>query len=482
MPRQNQSQNKMALSSDQSLNIVINAEDNASKTLGTLQNKLEDFQPAFKNMAKYGAAAFGTITGAVGLSIKAFAESQKQMSVANGIIDNFSKKTLKQFKGGTEQAKQIVKEFGDELQKLGGISGEEVSIGFAKLLQVTEDSSTAMDAATAAADFATFKNIDYGTAVDVVAKALNGQTAMLEKYGITIKEGATATEVMAALQEKVGGLYEKSGQTLAGQTKILQETFGDLQESIGSAFLPILNQLISKLQPLIERFATWAENNPDLVIKITAVAAAVTGLVAGIGTLGLILPAIISGFTMLSGPIGIVAAIIGGLVLIVYNLNESFKILQNDSALVWLGIKEMMKEAVNGMIGIAEGWANGWVMAANTIIEALNKIKISIPDWVPKIGGKSWSVNLPTAKQVTLPRFEHGGIIPGAVGTEVPIIAHGQERILPASSNGKMSSGTNISIVINNPTVRSQDDLNRMREMINDAMRDLTRGHKLSTV
>lgn len=472
----------MALSSDQSLNIVINAEDNASKTLNTLQGKLEDFKPTFQKMAAAGTAAFAGITAVVGTSIKAFAESQKQMSVANGIVDNFSKKTLKQFSGGTAQAKKIVKEFGDELQKLGGISGEEVSIGFAKLLQVTEDSSTAMDAASAAADFATFKNIDYGTAVDVVAKALNGQTAMLEKYGITIKEGATATEVMAALQEKVGGLYEKSGQTLAGQTKILQETFGDLQESIGAAFLPILNQLLSKLQPLIERFATWAENNPDLVVKITAVAAAVAGLVAGVGTLGLILPAIISGFTLLSGPVGIVAAIIGGLILIIYNLNESFKILQNDMDLVWLGIKTMMKEAANGMIGIAEALANGWVMAANTIIGALNKIKVSIPEWVPKIGGKSWSVNLPMSKEVTLPRFEHGGVVPGAIGTEVPIIAHGQERIVPASNSGSGMGGTSISVVINNPTVTNQSDLNRLREVINDAMRDLMRNHKLTTI
>ena len=81
--------------------------------------------------------------------------------------------------------------------------------------------------------------------------------------------------------------------------------------------------------------------------------------------------------------------------------------------------------------------------------------------------------------------FEHGGTVPGAVDQAVPIIAHGQERIIPAgqtSGGGDGSGGATFNVIINNPTVRSQSDINDMRSQMNDVMRDLIRVHKLQTI
>lgn len=77
---------------------------------------------------------------------------------------------------------------------------------------------------------------------------------------------------------------------------------------------------------------------------------------------------------------------------------------------------------------------------------------------------------------------EHGGIVPGAVGEAVPILAHGQERIIPAGSKGGAEGGGSYSIVINNPVVRNNEDLNAMRQMVEDAFRDVSRVHKLTTI
>ena len=81
--------------------------------------------------------------------------------------------------------------------------------------------------------------------------------------------------------------------------------------------------------------------------------------------------------------------------------------------------------------------------------------------------------------------FEHGGTVPGAVGQAVPIIAHGQERIIPAgkSAGGSGDGGSNTyQVIINNPSVRSQSDLNDMRSQIDASMRDLIRVHKLQVI
>lgn len=466
--------------SSQELDIVIKAKDEASAVIKDLQGNLEKMKPTFQKMAVIGTAAFAGIAAAVGTSVKAFAESQKQLAVVDGLVDNFSKKTLKQFSGGTEQAKKIVKEFGQELQELGGISGEEAAIGLAKLMQITEDSSQAMDAASLAADFAIFKNVDYATAVDTVGKVLSGNTAILSRYGIELAEGATVQEAMNALQEKAGGLYEKSGKTLEGQMKILNESFGDLKESIGAAFLPVLEAVLPKIEVLLKRFADWAAANPDLIVKISLIAGAVSALVAGVGLLGLALPTIIVGFTLLAGPVGVIISAIGLLTLAFYNLNEIVKIFQNNSTAVFAGLKIMFKDFVNGVIGFAEGWANSWIQAVNGIIKALNKIQVSIPSWVPGLGGKSFGINLPTAPEITLPRFEHGGIVPGPEGSAVPIMAHGGEQIIPARSAD--GGGNTYSVNIYNPIVRSRADVNFMRSEIERALRDVSRVHKLSTI
>jgi TP901 family phage tail tape measure protein len=145
---------------------------------------------------------------------------------------------------------------------------------------------------------------------------------------------------------------------------------------------------------------------------------------------------------------------------------------------VWTRLKTTAKDGVNGMIGLAEGMANGWVKAVNTIIGALNKIKVSIPDWVPGMGGKSFGINLPLAPQVSLPRLEFGGIIPGAPGTAVPMIGHAGERVIPRHQVDR--GGANIVVTINNPQIRNNNDITEMRRQIEMALRDVTRQYKMS--
>jgi tape measure domain-containing protein len=149
--------------------------------------------------------------------------------------------------------------------------------------------------------------------------------------------------------------------------------------------------------------------------------------------------------------------------------------------MVWGGIKTGFKAAVNFLIGIAEGWANSWVGAANIIIGALNKVKFSIPDWVPGVGGKSFGINIPLVPKVELPRFEFGGTVPGARGQAVPILAHGGETVIPAGSSAARGGNT-YSVVINNPVISSREDAANLRRQLEQALRDVSRGHKLRTI
>lgn len=87
------------------------------------------------------------------------------------------------------------------------------------------------------------------------------------------------------------------------------------------------------------------------------------------------------------------------------------------------GIKQGMKNALNGVIGFVE-------KAVNWIVKQLNKISIDIPDWVPVVGGKKFGFNL---KEVKLQRLAKGGIVDSA--TYAMIGEAGKEAVVPLENN-----------------------------------------------
>ena len=68
----------------------------------------------------------------------------------------------------------------------------------------------------------------------------------------------------------------------------------------------------------------------------------------------------------------------------------------------WEGVKNIFKAVWNGIVSLLES-------AVNWIVDGLNKISFSIPDWVPFGGGKSFGFNL---SRVSLPRLAKGAVIP----------------------------------------------------------------------
>lgn len=87
----------------------------------------------------------------------------------------------------------------------------------------------------------------------------------------------------------------------------------------------------------------------------------------------------------------------------------------------WNGIVEWFSGLWEGITSVFTGFVNIYINIFNSIIGAINSIKLDVPDWVPLIGGQSIGVTLPT-----LPTFALGGIatqasIFGEAGPEMAI-------------------------------------------------------------
>lgn len=100
---------------------------------------------------------------------------------------------------------------------------------------------------------------------------------------------------------------------------------------------------------------------------------------------------------------------------------------------IFNGIWDAIKGVINSILGGIESMANGVVNGINTVINALNSLKFTVPDWVPVLGGKSWSMNIATLSQVSLPRLANGGITTGS--TLANIGEAGREAVLPLENN-----------------------------------------------
>lgn len=127
---------------------------------------------------------------------------------------------------------------------------------------------------------------------------------------------------------------------------------------------------------------------------------------------GLKLSQIAVNTVMKGNPIAFVAMLIAGLVaaiITLWNTNEKFRAAWIS---VWNGIKSITRNSANGVVGFFEGMINFIIRGLNRLINQANKVRLSIPSWVPAIGGKSWGINIKPLSQISIPRLATGAVIP----------------------------------------------------------------------
>ena len=99
----------------------------------------------------------------------------------------------------------------------------------------------------------------------------------------------------------------------------------------------------------------------------------------------------------------------------------------------WLKAKEVFKNIfdslvniakvpINGVIGLINGMIRGIISGVNTAIGVLNRIKIKVPDWVPKIGGSTWGFTIPTMTAPQIPYLAKGTVVPRNAGEFAAIL------------------------------------------------------------
>ena len=155
------------------------------------------------------------------------------------------------------------------------------------------------------------------------------------------------------------------------------------------------------------------------------------GLAVGILSGAAILIGALLLFTGVGIPLGL-GLILGGAAALGTTVAVNWDFLVDKVKSIWGKIKEFWDEKIapvftaewwrklgvgiiNGLNAGIEGGINGLITAfesmINWIVNGLNKISFTVPDWVPEIGGKTIGVKLSTVSfsRVSIPRYAEGG-------------------------------------------------------------------------
>ena len=237
------------------------------------------------------AASFGIMAVASVKHLMTVQEAQTRLEVAISKTGN-----------NFEAIKPYIDTANKSMEGLGFTTAQTYD-ALAKMTAASGSPRLALESLAATADLARAKQMDLADAGTLVARASIGQAKGLGDLGIalgkTLPKGATFAQVLKAIEDRYGGLAQKSKKDLAVQLDVLKAKFGELEVKLGTALLPtfesIANWIISTGLPDLEKLGKWFSDNKGTVEAfgtalagiwaVSKITTAVTAIISVIKTL-----------------------------------------------------------------------------------------------------------------------------------------------------------------------------------------------------
>jgi TP901 family phage tail tape measure protein len=291
-------------------------------------------------------------------------------------------------------------------------------------------------------------------------------------------------------------------------------------------FIAIALAIVAALGPVIYIIGT-----------ITTAIGFLIEVVGGITSVIGFLATAFAGLDLAAAPVLLVVAAVVLLGLAAYEMWKNWSTVSAFFKAMWVDLKNATKVAIDFIVGLVviflnymvPGWQDAlakivqiWTDAWNSIKEFFDSIGKTIEDsigavfdWITSkiqsvidawnsmlaiigkpiqtgfgavgsalgaVGGvisKAASSVVSTGAAIT--HFETGGFVNAPRGTAVPAILHGGEEIVSAenSANGSRRGGNNVYLTINNPSIRTADDLRQLKKDLDTYFRPLFNNAKL---
>lgn len=428
-----------------------------------------------KVMGTVGAVAggVGNYLGGVGTSAKGFAKSQWNLAggMANGAVAGIS--GIGQFINaavglpgapanpgqGTGAALATAGK-----QMLAGAGGM-ITNGAAGLVQAVAPFASAFGGIASAALPVVAVIGSIVAAVSILGDHLDDIRGIIGNVfgenGVAVFDGFLNT--ITTVKDRIVGIF--SPENLASVRTAIVGMFGenagtgfDNIVSIGQSVIGVFQQIVNfgtqTVKPMFEQVFGWVSTTllPGLLNAFNAIAPQIGPLVTNIGT------AVMNVATLIGNAIQTILPVIENIVMVLVNVvatvappiiaavSQIFANISNVAmslqgvfdgliqfitgvftgnwASAWEGVKSIFGNAFSALVELCKVPINAVIGVINGAVKGINSIlgKVTtIPDWVPVVGGQSFSMQLPTIPMLAKGGFTDGVSIAGEAGTEAVI-------------------------------------------------------------
>lgn len=257
------------------------------------------------------------------------------------------------------------------------------------------------------------------------------------------QDGGVA-EAMAPLRDAITGMFgDDAGAAFDGLVQILQSVMGVVGQVVTFA-----NTTVKPIIQEIFRFITQTVV-PIILQTFTAAAPAISGIISSLGSavmscMQIIGIAIQTALPIIEGVISVVLSIASvvipallagyeafssGLATIIEAIQTVFQgiidfvtgVFTGNWQQAWQGVQDIFGGIFEGLGALIKTPLNSVISMINKAISGINGLSLDIPDWVPVIGGKKFSINIPEIPMLAKGGFTNGPSIAGEAGTEAVI-------------------------------------------------------------
>lgn len=264
--------------------------------------------------------------------------------------------------------------------------------------------------------------------------------------------------IISSIQAPLVSMSQSLAPLISGFGQLAQQVFPVLAQ-VGQTVVTAFSGLVSALAPLVQSLL------PPLGSLINLVGQAFIGLVNMVmppitSLINFITPAFQGLMTILQNLIDFVVNIFSG------NWSAAWNNVTSIFGTIWGGISGLVKAPINAVIGII-----------NSAIGAINSISVTVPDWVPVLGGQTFGFSIPQ-----IPMLATGGTI---LEPMLAVVGDAPETIVPHGNTprnrallGEAAAGVGASIggtVVNFNVTISGGSADEVRQGILDAEEEFER-------
>jgi len=236
--------------------------DDLKKKLGDADSAVSQNSSKMSEFGKKAAAAFAIAAAAAA----AYAIKLGVDGVKAAIEDEAAQlrlaSALRAATGATDAQIRATEDYISKTSLATGVADDELRPALQRLALSTKDTGRAQELLALALDISKGSGKDLETVANALGKAQDGNTTSLGRLGLGLSKAELATLSFEQLQTKLsdlfGGAAARNAQTFQGRIEVLKNGFNEAKEAVGTALLPIIEQLIEYVivygVPIINKF------------------------------------------------------------------------------------------------------------------------------------------------------------------------------------------------------------------------------------